>query len=118
MAPNRSHSKTLALTAPTRNGLHALTQPVKVTYPEMVRCKTSFACCERRLGQGLSTESNRNVGAFMTTMQAILFGMMLSWTPSVVLLAWLLWREDAGLDRNETLAPRDPNSQQLTEKPT
>jgi hypothetical protein len=25
--------------------------------------------------------------------QAIFFGMMLSWTPSVVLLAWLLWRE-------------------------
>jgi hypothetical protein len=30
--------------------------------------------------------------------QAIFFGMMLSWTPSIVLLAWLLWREKVGLD--------------------
>ena len=29
----------------------------------------------------------------MSTLQAVLFGMMLSWTPSVVLLAVLLWRE-------------------------
>ena len=29
----------------------------------------------------------------MSTLQAVIFGMMLSWTPSVVLLAWLLWRE-------------------------
>ena len=34
----------------------------------------------------------------MTTVQAVLFGMMLSWTPSIVLLAWLLWREKIGLD--------------------
>ena len=34
----------------------------------------------------------------MTTVQAILFGMMLSWTPSVVLLAWILWKEDIGID--------------------
>jgi hypothetical protein len=34
-----------------------------------------------------------SAGALMSTLQAILFGMMLSWTPSVVLLAWLLWKE-------------------------
>jgi hypothetical protein len=29
----------------------------------------------------------------MSTLQAILFGMMLSWTPSVVLLAFLVWKD-------------------------
>jgi len=32
----------------------------------------------------------------MTTLQAVFLGMMLSWTPSVVLLAFLLWRD--GID--------------------
>ncbi len=33
----------------------------------------------------------------MTTLQAVFMGMMLAWTPSVVLLAFLLWR-DVGLE--------------------
>ena len=33
----------------------------------------------------------------MTTIQAVLFGMMLAWTPSLVLLTFLLWREGIGL---------------------
>jgi len=37
-------------------------------------------------------------GALMSTWQAILLGMMLSWTPSLVLLAWLLWKEPIGID--------------------
>jgi hypothetical protein len=28
----------------------------------------------------------------MTTLQAVFFGMMLSWTPSVLLMAYLLWQ--------------------------
>jgi hypothetical protein len=28
----------------------------------------------------------------MTTLQAVFLGMMLSWTPSVLLMAYLLWR--------------------------
>jgi hypothetical protein len=36
------------------------------------------------------------VGAPMTTIQAILLGMMLALTPSAVLLAFLLWREGIG----------------------
>jgi hypothetical protein len=32
----------------------------------------------------------------MTTIQAILFGIVLSWTPSIALLAFLLWRERIG----------------------
>jgi hypothetical protein len=39
----------------------------------------------------------------MSTLQAVIFGMMLSWTPSIVLLAFLLWRERIGL-------PEDLNS--------
>jgi hypothetical protein len=33
----------------------------------------------------------------MSIGQAILFGMMLYWTPSVVLLAWLIWKERIGV---------------------
>jgi hypothetical protein len=34
----------------------------------------------------------------MTTLQAILLGMMLSWTPSVALLAFLFWQDAIDLD--------------------
>jgi hypothetical protein len=34
----------------------------------------------------------------MTTFQAILFGMMLAWTPSLALLAFLLWRDELVYD--------------------
>ena len=34
---------------------------------------------------------DHNVGTFMSTVQAIIFGMMLSLTPSVAALAYLLW---------------------------
>jgi hypothetical protein len=37
------------------------------------------------------------VGAPMTTIQAIFFGVMLALTPSLVLLAFLLWREEIGV---------------------
>jgi len=33
----------------------------------------------------------------MTTIQAVLFGIMLAWTPSLVLLAFFLWRDGIGL---------------------
>jgi hypothetical protein len=33
----------------------------------------------------------------MTTIQAVLFGIMLALTPSLAVLAFLLWREDIGL---------------------
>jgi hypothetical protein len=33
----------------------------------------------------------------MTTIQAIFFGVMLALTPSLVLLAFLLWREEIGV---------------------
>ena len=36
----------------------------------------------------------------MTTLQAICFGAMLAWTPSLVVLAWLL--RDAPLDEFES----------------
>jgi len=35
----------------------------------------------------------------MTTIQAVLFGMMLAWTPSLVLLAFFLWRDGIGLSQ-------------------
>jgi len=34
----------------------------------------------------------------MTTLQAILLGMMISWTPGLALLAFLLWQDGIGLD--------------------
>jgi hypothetical protein len=36
--------------------------------------------------------------ARMSIWQAILCGMMLSWTPSLFFLAWVLWREQIGDD--------------------
>jgi hypothetical protein len=33
----------------------------------------------------------------MTTIQAVIFGIMIALTPSLVLLAFLLWREEIGL---------------------
>jgi hypothetical protein len=33
----------------------------------------------------------------MTTIQAVIFGVMIALTPSLVLLAFLLWREGIGL---------------------
>ena len=32
----------------------------------------------------------------MTTIKVIFFGMMLAWMPSLILLAYLLWREGVG----------------------
>jgi hypothetical protein len=34
----------------------------------------------------------------MSTSQAVIFGMMLSWTTSLVLLAFFIWRERIGLE--------------------
>jgi hypothetical protein len=34
----------------------------------------------------------------MTTLQAILLGMMLSWTPGLALLAFLIWQDGIGLN--------------------
>jgi hypothetical protein len=33
----------------------------------------------------------------MTTIQAFFFGVMVAWTPSVVLLAFFLWRDGIGV---------------------
>jgi hypothetical protein len=43
------------------------------------------------------TESKMARGRVMSTGQAIVFGMMLSWTPSLILLAWILWKEHIGI---------------------
>jgi hypothetical protein len=42
--------------------------------------------------------AQRRHGTLMSTWQAILCGMMLSWTPSVVFLAWVVWKERIGED--------------------
>ena len=34
----------------------------------------------------------------VTTIQAIAFGMMLAWTPSLVLVAFLFWAKGVGLE--------------------
>jgi hypothetical protein len=36
----------------------------------------------------------------MTTGQALICGIMLSWVPSIVLLAWLLWQERVHLNES------------------
>jgi hypothetical protein len=36
--------------------------------------------------------------ALISIWQAILLGMMLSWTPSAVPMAWVLWKECIGIE--------------------
>ncbi|HTG05154.1 MAG TPA: hypothetical protein VK635_13990 [Bradyrhizobium sp.] len=47
-------------------------------------------------------------GAPMTTIQAVVFGVMLASTPSLVLLAFLLWREGGGLRSNSEFDGQRP----------
>jgi hypothetical protein len=47
-------------------------------------------------------------GAPMTTIQAVVFGVMLALTPSFVLLAFLLWREGIGLRSNSEFDGQRP----------
>ena len=37
------------------------------------------------------TQGRDNPGVIMTTVQAIAFGAMLAWTPSLIVVAFLLW---------------------------
>lgn len=61
--------------------------------------KISFACRILKFYAAYQhSEIDHDVGTFMSTAQAILFGMMLSWTPSLVLLSWLLWKERIGTE--------------------
>jgi len=46
----------------------------------------------------------------MTTIQAVFFGVMLAWTPSLVLVAFLFWRDGIGLPQVDAQPPY-PNSQ-------
>jgi hypothetical protein len=52
------------------------------------------------LAESSSTQHSKfdRDGTLMSIWQAILLGMMLSWTPSLVLLAWLLWKERIGIE--------------------
>ncbi len=56
-------------------------------------------------------ESNAR-GAPVTTIQAVVFGIMLTLTPSIVVLAFLLWREGIGIAEDEEARSRDLYSSQ------
>jgi Protein of unknown function (DUF2852) len=50
-------------------------------------------------------------GEPMTTIQAIVFGMMLVWTPTLVLVAYLFWAKRIGVDDDQEWRERtDPPS--------
>jgi len=51
-------------------------------------------------------------GAPMTTIQAVFFGIMLALTPSIVVLAFLLWREGIGIAEDDEARSRDLYSSQ------
>jgi hypothetical protein len=57
----------------------------------------------------------------MTTIQAVTFGMMLALTPSVVLLAFLLWREKIGKNGHDKEAwlrrPYRSHTSEFSEQP-
>jgi hypothetical protein len=46
---------------------------------------------------GRQVREVERVGPTMTTIQAVFFGVMLALTPSMLVLAFLLWREGIGL---------------------
>ena len=56
--------------------------------------------------EGASCDS-QSAGAPMTTIQAVFFGIMLALTPSIVVLAFLLWREGIGIAKDEEARSRD-----------
>jgi hypothetical protein len=49
----------------------------------------------------------------MTTIQAVVFGIMLALTPSIVVLAFLLWREGIGIAEGDEARSRDLYSSQV-----
>lgn len=61
--------------------------------------QNAFRChIENKMrGEALGSFASNAGGAQMTTIQAIFFGLMLALTPSLVVLAFLIWREDIGL---------------------
>jgi hypothetical protein len=58
----------------------------------------SFAGNQRRSKALTPRKSNVEGGTPMTTLQAIFLGMTLSWTPSLVVLAFLLWQDELVYD--------------------
>jgi hypothetical protein len=50
----------------------------------------------------------------MTTLQAVFLGMMLAWTPGVVVLAFLLWREGIGLEEGGGWSPAMTSAARMT----
>ena len=60
-------------------------------------------CLERE-----NPDTSGTGGAPMTTIQAVVFGVMLASTPSMVLLAFLLWREGGGLRSNSEFDGQRP----------
>ena len=62
-----------------------------------VRCTAKQFLLVESIGVYAACVIDWDAGAFMSIGQAIRFGMMLYWTPSVVLLAWLIWKERIGV---------------------
>jgi hypothetical protein len=52
---------------------------------------------KRDKDMGRQVREVERVGTPMTTIQAVVFGVMLALTPSMLVLAFLLWREGIGL---------------------
>jgi hypothetical protein len=57
--------------------------------------------------EGVDSQSRVCRGAPMTTIHAVFFGIMLALTPSIIVLAFLLWREGIGIARDDEARSRD-----------
>jgi hypothetical protein len=66
------------------------------------------ATLSSKSASSVKTWTSGTDGAPMTTIQAVVFGVMLALTPSLVLLAFLLWREGIGLRSNSEFDGRPP----------
>ena len=88
------------LPRPARLGLHTEVIEIRLRFP--LRCKTRSACGKYNRGENCCwtkiTFVDQPRRYPVTTIEAVNFGMMLSWTPCVLMMAYLLRR--APLERD------------------
>jgi hypothetical protein len=83
------------------NDLNSLIEPIVFCLAPAVRNHDGCAAAHVEVAESCNPkqhDSQRRRETLMSTWQAILCGMMLSWTPSVVFLAWVVWKERIGTE--------------------
>jgi hypothetical protein len=63
------------------------------TTPKDDHVLTECSTKTRRTHDTLAGYGHSGIGASVTTFQILVLGMMAAWTPSLIVLAYFLWRE-------------------------